>query len=118
MSDFSLPIFGPDFEAAMARTNVMRFCVTASRESQSVKPRLSATAPLSRLAPPFRVLKPWTSHGIEPKILAVRISRPEMRRRAQPSSILAAGAVRTCRRTERTLSIIVVSTALRCVCYS
>src|SRR4029077_13120817 len=111
---FSLSIlasnFDADFEATVARRNAMRFCVTAWRESHSVKLRLSAAIPLSRLAPPFRVLKPWTTHGTESKILAVRISGPEMRRSAQPSStILAAGLARRWLRITCALGMIGVS---------
>src|SRR5260370_24270212 len=114
ISDGSNLVFAPDFELGfepvIACTNEARLRVTASCESESAKPRLKGATELSRLPPPFRVLKACTSQGTESKILAVRISRPAVLRRAQPSSIiLVAAAFRTCRRFVCTVGLIVVS---------
>src|ERR1700682_1084537 len=41
-----------------------RFSRTFSRASQLVKPKFKVFSPSTRLTPPARMLKPWTSQGI------------------------------------------------------
>src|SRR5580704_3054037 len=75
----------------MALKNFFRFASTVSRLSQSVKPRLRMASVLllprrnvlSSLAPPARVLNPWTSHLSFARAGDSRICRREVRRVTQ-----------------------------------
>src|SRR5262249_26880887 len=66
-----------------AATKRVRFSTTFSRASQSVTLRFNTRWPLSSLAPPGRVLKPWTSHGMRASDAACTTRTPLSSRSSQ-----------------------------------
>src|ERR1700683_2640272 len=86
------------FSAPMARKNLVRFSVTRARVSQSVKPRLRTRSGFdfaewdaagSSLAPPRRVLNPWTNQSNLASAGDSRICRPATRRGFHPRELPA-----------------------------